>query len=115
MARPRKVIDKDLLRKLALIHCTMEEMADIFDISKDTLRRRFANIIRRARADGKMSLRRTMWKAALEKESEKMMIWLSCQHLGMSNKTEQKQEVISDSTVTIYDTQFGDGTPTANS
>ena len=56
--RPRKEIDTDLLYKLANIHCTMKEMVDIIGVSEDTLKRRYAGIIDKGRAEGKMRLRK---------------------------------------------------------
>ena len=58
MGRPVKEIDEDLLYKLAQIHCTMKEMVDIIGVSEDTLKRRYAGIIDKGKAEGKMRLRR---------------------------------------------------------
>lgn len=81
MARPRKAIDEGLLHRLALIHCTNEEIAAVLGIHKRTLERRYAAVMNAAREEGKSSLRRVMWKKALE-GNERLMIWLSKQHLG---------------------------------
>ena len=90
MARPLKEVDVELLKKLAGIHCTIKEMASILGCSVDTLERRFADIIEKGRDEGKMSLRRVMFKKAVQGENTAMLIWLSKQHLGMSDKIEQK-------------------------
>lgn len=92
MARPRKMIDESLLRKLAVIHCNQEEMASVLGVSVDTLQRRYAAQIKEGRAEGKMSLRRKMWEMALN-GNVALLIWLSKNELGMSDKVEQKQEV----------------------
>lgn len=92
MARPRKVIDEALLRKLAVIHCTQEEMASVVGVSVDTLQRRYAAQIKSGRDEGKMSLRRKMWEMALN-GNVSLLIWLSKNELGMSDKVEEKKEV----------------------
>ena len=91
MARPLLEIDESLVEKLASIHCTMEEIGSVVGCSVDTLERRFADIIKRGKDKGKSSLRRVMWQKAQDGNAT-MMIWLSKQHLGMSDKIETKEE-----------------------
>jgi len=92
MARPLKPVDENLLRKLAAIHCNQEEMSSVLGVSVDTLHRRFAEQIKDARNEGKMSLRRKMWELALN-GNVTILIWLSKNELGMSDKIEQKQNL----------------------
>lgn len=92
MARPRKPVDENLLRKLAAIHCNQDEMSSVLGVSVDTLQRRFAAQIKAARDEGKMSLRRKMWELALN-GNVTLLIWLSKNELGMSDKVEEKTEV----------------------
>lgn len=92
MARPRKMIDENLLRKLAVIHCNQEEMASVLGVSVDTLQRRYAAQIKDGRSEGKMSLRRKMWEMALG-GNVSLLIWLSKNELGMSDRIEEKTEV----------------------
>lgn len=87
MAPPKKKVDEELLKKLASIMCTMEEMSDILGVSVDTLERRYADLIKEARSKGKMSLRRWQFQAA-EKGNVACLIWLGKQHLGQSEKVE---------------------------
>ena len=82
--RPRKEIDTELLYKLAQIHCTMKEMVDILGVSEDTLKRRFAGIIDKGKAEGKMRLRRKQIEVAM-KGSAVMLIFLGKQMLGQSD------------------------------
>lgn len=87
MARPRKEVnlnEKDLVKQLFLIHCTMEEVEQITGLSERTLRRRYAGIIKSARASGKSALRKAMWKNALEKLDGPMQRFLAANLLGMS-------------------------------
>jgi ABC-type glutathione transport system ATPase component len=89
MARPVKKIDEELLANLSQIHCSIEEMAAILKVSRDTLERRYAALIEENRAKGKSSLRRRLW-GLVQKDNLGAIIWLSKQHLGMSDKTESK-------------------------
>lgn len=86
MARPLKEIDESLVEKLASIHCTMEEIASVCDCSVDTLERRFAELIKKAKDKGKSSLRRHQWESA-QKGNVTMLIWLGKQLLGQTDKT----------------------------
>lgn len=61
-----------MVRKLARIHCTYDEMGGILGVSARTLERRyqsdrrFREVIDAGRADGRASLRRAMWAGALQ-------------------------------------------------
>jgi hypothetical protein len=87
MARPKKPIDEALVKRLAQIMCTMEEIAHICECSVDTLERRFAEVIKQARSTGKMSLRRWQFASA-EKGNAGMLIWLGKQYLGQKDIVE---------------------------
>jgi len=84
--RPRLAIDLRQLDQLARIHCTHEEIAAVLACSTDTLARRFAERIEKGREEGKMSLRRAQFKAALSGNAT-MMIWLGKQHLGQADQS----------------------------
>lgn len=88
MGRPQKKIDSSVVQKLAMIMCTMNEIASVVGCSVDTLERRFADIIKEGQNKGKTSLRRWQYQAA-EKGNTAMLIWLGKQHLGQSEKQEQ--------------------------
>jgi len=83
VGRPLIEIDYATVEKLALIHCTQEEIAHFLGVSVDTLlsRKEFVEIYKKGISKGKMSLRRMMWKQA-EEGNVTMMIWLSKQLLG---------------------------------
>jgi hypothetical protein len=89
--RPPKEIDTALVEKLAEIHCTYEEIADIVGVSVDTLDRRrqsdpdFAAMMAGARAKGKASLRRIQWKLA-QSGNAALAIWLGKQLLGQRDR-----------------------------
>jgi hypothetical protein len=109
MARPRKQVDEALLRKLAVIHCNQDEMASVLGVSVDTLQRRFAAQIKDGRAEGKMSLRRKMWEMALN-GNVSLLIWLSKNELGFSDKVEEKNEVQAKVEQVEYVASWGNGT-----
>lgn len=99
MARPKKKIDYDLVKKLSEIQCTQEEIANILDISVRTLQRdkEFCRIYNMSRENGKMSLKRWQFKRA-EQGSDRMLIWLGKQYLGQrdvieSNNTHEIEDL----------------------
>jgi len=85
MARPKKLIDQDLVRKLASIHCTNDEIAAVCEVDTRTIERRFAALIKKARENGKSSLRRYQWESA-QKGNVVMQIWLGKQLLGQRDQ-----------------------------
>lgn len=66
MARPRKKIDEEQLRRCSEKQWHITEIAAFFRVSTDTLHRRYAAIIEEARQNGKAKLRDLQWKRALE-------------------------------------------------
>jgi hypothetical protein len=69
MARPEAKIDLAELEKLCSIQCTDEEVAGFFGVSTRTIERRrlqprFAEIMERARAKGRVSVRRHLFRMA---------------------------------------------------
>ena len=87
MARPQKEIDVEQLDKLAAMQCTLQEIADWFNVDKSTISRRFATNITKGKSKGKISLRRAMYTKALG-GNVTMCIWLSKQYLGMKDAPE---------------------------
>ena len=82
MARPKIEIDAEQVEKLAMLHCTNVEMADFFGVDEATIRRNFAEIITKGKANGKMSLRRAQYNSAIKNGNVTMQIWLGKQILG---------------------------------
>jgi hypothetical protein len=102
---PYTRIDWDQFEKLCALHCTLIEIAEFFDCSEDTIERHvktkykanFADVFKRKSSKGKISLRRKMFETAMSggKGATTMMIWLSKQQLGMSDKIDQHHNVTS--------------------
>jgi AraC-like DNA-binding protein len=81
MARPKKVVDAEQVRQLAAIQCSVEEIGAVVGCSPDTLQRRFAAVIKEGRENGKSSLKKAQFKAALAGNTS-MLIWLGKVVLG---------------------------------
>ena len=83
MARPKKQIDYEVVRKLASIQCTQEEIANFLELSVRTLQRdeEFCRIYKKEQDNGKMSLRRIQYDIA-KKGNASMAIFLGKQYLG---------------------------------
>jgi len=84
-------IDPIELEKLSSIHCTDEEIAGFFGVSARTIRNKrkhpeYAAAMERGKAKGRISLRRSQWKAA-EKGNASMLQFLGKQVLGQRDVT----------------------------
>ena len=95
--RPQKEIDKTSFESLLKMQCTLEEIAGFFNdklggCSTDTIERwcertykeSFADISKKWRSVGKISLRRYQFKLAEHNAS--MAIWLGKQYLGQHDE-----------------------------
>jgi|SRR6185312_8532803 len=99
---PRTEVKWEEFDKLCSLHCTQIEIAEFFNMSVDTLDRHikrhfkenFAEVFKKKSAKGKISLRRRMYEAAMNGNIT-MMIFLSKQHLGYSDKVEQRTDLTS--------------------
>jgi hypothetical protein len=85
-ARPKKDLDIEQIKELAHIQCTMTEIAAVMRCSVDTLERKYADVIKEGKENGKKSLRRAQFAKALE-GNPAMLIWLGKFYLG------QKEEI----------------------
>jgi hypothetical protein len=91
MGRKPIEIDEAQVYKLAALHATNQEIADFFDVSPDTIERRFAAVLTKARASRKIKLRQLQWRAA-ERLNPTMLIFLGKNLLGQSDKQEAKDQ-----------------------
>ena len=83
--RPKVEIDLDLVYALAKIHCSVQEIASIVGVSRDTINRRCSDIIERAKDEGRMSLRRAQFHKAINEGNVVMQIFLGKNWLGQSD------------------------------
>lgn len=86
MGRPPIEIDEEQVLKLAKKLWTTEAIAQFFDVSRDTIERRFAAILAKGRSEGKMSINDAQLYLGVVKKNATMLIWLGKQHLGQSDK-----------------------------
>lgn len=84
-----------------MINCSYAEIAAVLDCDESTLTRRFAQVIKKGREHGKSSLKRSMWKKAVTDGNVTMMIWLSKQMLGYTDKQEVKNETTLSAEATL--------------
>ncbi len=88
MARPKKNIDVEQVKRLAAIQCSYEEMAAVLDCDESTLTKRFSQVIQKGRSNGRMSLKRKQYTMAMGGNIT-MLIWLGKQYLGQRDKREE--------------------------
>ena len=77
-------LDKDLIFKLAQIHCTYEEIAQVAGTTVANLQKRYKILIEQGRGEGKKSLRRSQYESAI-KGDIRMQIWLGRQWLDQKD------------------------------
>jgi hypothetical protein len=81
----QRVVPTDEIFKLAKLGCTLEEMADWFEVNRETLKYNFKSVIDRGRAETKQTLRRAQIQLALGGNAS-MLIWLGKNMLGQSDQ-----------------------------
>ena len=79
-------LDKDLIFKLASIMCTYEEIAEVVGTSVSTLQKRYKHLIEKGQANGKKSIRRAQFEAAVEKKDVRMLMFLGKNYHGQQDQ-----------------------------
>jgi hypothetical protein len=100
VARPKIEIDEKEVEKLASYGCKNTEIADFFNCDPDTITRRFANILAKARAGLKQRIRKAQIDFAL-KGNATLLIWLGKNELGQKDN-----ETVSENTNTVVRVEF---------
>ena len=93
MGRPVTEIDKEQLEKLCGFFNTLNDVADFFDCSTDTIERyckrtygeTFADVYKRKSASGRRSIRRAQFVKGTQDMNPQMLIWLGKQYLGQKD------------------------------
>jgi hypothetical protein len=90
-------IDIGELEKLCAMQATDEEIASWFNVSTRTIERRrkvvkFADVMERGRAKGRLSIRRMQIKL-LESGNATMAVWLGKQYLGQTDQVEHRADI----------------------
>ena len=112
MGRPQKDIDEKTVYELAKIHCTKIEIAKICNCSVDTLDRRFADLIEKAKSEGKSSLRAAQMRLALSGNAT-MLVWLGKCMLGQVEFTQDEMKQIKEILIRIDPSRMPDATQSA--
>jgi hypothetical protein len=100
MARPKKDIDIEQVRKLAAIQCSYAEMASVLGCNESTLTRRFAQVIKEGRDQGRMSLKRKQYEVAMGGNTS-MLIWLGKNVLGQRDSFPE-ENVTAPTVASVY-------------
>ena len=108
--RPRKPVafDPSQVEKLARIGCTGDEIASVLRVSRDTLDRNYAEVLKRGRDSLRVSLRRKQVQQAM-KGDRTMLIWLGKQLLGQRDQQHIEASIEGGIQVTIR--EIGKGKP----
>jgi hypothetical protein len=82
------VIDPKEVEKLASLWCSINEMADYFNVPINTFKYNFIDVIKKGRAETRRTLRQAQIKVALS-GNVTMLIWLGKNILGQSDAPEE--------------------------
>ena len=88
MSRAKTPVDEKEVYNLAKVGATNKEIGDCVGIDESRVRRRFADLLLKARGNNKIRLRQLQYAQA-EEGNVTMLIWLGKNMLGQSDKTEQ--------------------------
>ena len=112
MGRPAIQIDEEQFKGLCSIQCTLEEIANWFKCSEDTIERwckrqlgcSFADAYKKHSVGGKISLRRYQMKMA--EHNATMAIWLGKQYLNQTDKQEVSMAINDDDSIKEMEDYF---------
>lgn len=82
MARPRKPIDPEQVRKLAERQWSDEQIAAVIGCDRRTLERRFPQLLRDARHAGRAKLIDILWQRGVTEKSDRVLLHLADRALG---------------------------------
>jgi hypothetical protein len=88
----KKVIPPDEVEKLARLWCSYQEIADWFELPRETLLYNFRDLIAKGRSETKQALRRAQIKSALSGNTS-MLIWLGKNILGQGDNPLESGEL----------------------
>jgi len=84
-------LDLDRVKKLAAVGLTVEEIAVVEGVNKRTIERNALGIVDEGRMHMNASLKRKQYEMAMS-GNVTMLIWLGKQHLGQTDKREEKHD-----------------------
>lgn len=110
--RPQKKLDLAQVEAMAAIGLTMDEIGHILDVSRTTLWQRakddpeFLNVLEKGQAKRNAGLRRRMWEGGVRDGNPTLLIWLSKNLLGWSDKNEHVHAGDAQRPLVVKGTQF---------
>ena len=89
--RPPADITPEAVEKLSALQCTDEELAAYFNVTTRTIEKyrlkpEFKEAMERGKAQGRLSLRRAQFRAAVDNNNPAMLIWMGKQILDQRDK-----------------------------
>lgn len=84
--RPRLELDSAMITRLAELQCTYKEIAYVMGCSHDTIERHYKEDVELGKVQGKIKLRRAMFRNACENDNATMQVWLSKNILGYTDQ-----------------------------
>jgi DNA-binding CsgD family transcriptional regulator len=84
-------IDKELVWRLGCMMCTFGEIADVLGITEHQVKKKFGDLIDKARSQGKKALRRAQFEKAVQDKDPRMLIFLGKQYLSQKDNPEDKE------------------------
>lgn len=85
VGRPKIELDKEQIIRLAELQCTTKEIAYVMGVSRDTIDRNYSEEVELGKVQGKIKLRRAMFRNATEYNQASIQIFLAKNLLGMSD------------------------------
>ena len=96
IGRPKVMVSYEAVYDLALIHCTVDEIAATLRCDRSVVYERFADALQRGHQEGQQSLKRKMHEKAFAGSGDTaMLIWLSKQRLGYKDRQPEEQTQIN--------------------
>jgi len=78
-------VDVDQLALLVKIGCTMDEIAEVLKVAKDTIERNYMPVVVAARKERNVAIRRKQYQLAMDGDRT-MLVWLGKQWLGQTDQ-----------------------------
>jgi hypothetical protein len=88
-----KTVDKEIIKRLASLMCTYEEIGHIVGMSPEGVKKRFKKVIEEGQSIGKESLRRAQWKKAVEQGDTRLLIFLGKNYLGQKDDPNSQENL----------------------
>jgi AraC-like DNA-binding protein len=90
MARPKKEVNEQMLQKLTMLHLSDKVIAEVLEVSEDTLHRRYSEQMEMWRSMSKAKIGEVLFDEALNKRTDWALKTVSQRHLGYADKSETK-------------------------